>query len=54
MGVVLKEMKESRYWLRVIAAAQMLPLPEVQPLLKDAQELCSITARSIFTAKRNG
>ena len=53
MGVVLKEMKESRYWLRIIAAADMLPLPEVHPPLNEAEELCSITARSIFTAKRN-
>jgi len=53
MGVVLKELKESRYWLRVISAAELLSLPEVKTLLKEAEELCSIAAQSILTAKKN-
>jgi four helix bundle protein len=53
MGIVLKEMKESRYWLRVILAAGLLPPDEVVPSLKESEELCAITASSILTARRN-
>jgi four helix bundle protein len=51
MGVVLKELKESRYWLRGIAQANLVPRPVVTPLLTEVEELCAITARSILTAK---
>lgn len=51
LGVVLKELKESRYWLHVILEARLLPAPIVDPWLQECQELCAITAKSVLTAK---
>ncbi len=52
LGVVLKELKESRFWLKVIERAELLPPQRLAPLLKECEEPCSIIAQSIITAKR--
>lgn len=51
LGIVLKELKESRYWLRLICQTEMLLLQRVEPLLQECEELCAIVAKSISTAK---
>lgn len=51
MGVVLKELKESRFWLNVIHRTEFLSPRRVELLLKECEELCAIIAKSIFTAK---
>jgi four helix bundle protein len=51
LGIVLKELKESRYWLKIIHNAGLLPLDHIKPLLAECEELCAIIARSIFTAR---
>jgi four helix bundle protein len=53
MAVVLKELKETRFWLRVIHRTQMLPPERVMPVLDECEQLCAITGKSVFTAKRN-
>jgi four helix bundle protein len=53
MGVCLKELRESRAWLRIIAHRQMLRDTQVLPLLNETEELISIFGASITTAKRN-
>jgi four helix bundle protein len=46
-SIVLKEARESRMWLRLIAAANLGPADEVGPLLNEANELVAIfTTRS--------
>ena len=52
LGVALKELKESRYWMKMILASQMVAEGEVKPALKECNELIAILAKSIFTAKR--
>jgi four helix bundle protein len=52
LGVVLKELKESRFWLRVIHQTQLLAPQRVEPLLKECDELCAIIGKSYITAKR--
>ena len=54
MQVVLKELRESFYWLRLIHKAKLVPAsdPELSVLLQEARELCNIIAKSIVTAKR--
>ena len=52
LGVVLKELKESRFWLKVIGRAGLVPPQRLAPLLIECEELCSIIAQSIITAKR--
>jgi four helix bundle protein len=51
LGIVLKELKESRYWLRVIQRTEMVPSSRIEPLIIECEELCAIIAKSIFTAK---
>ena len=52
MSIVLKELKESRFWLRLISRTEMLTSNRVEPSLDECQQLCAIVAKSILTAKR--
>ena len=49
--IVLKELRESRYWLRFIIAAKLLPANLVSDLLAECSELCDIIGKSVSTAK---
>ena len=51
LGIVLKELKETRFWLRVILRASVLDSSRVEPILCECEELCAIMAKSILTAK---
>ena len=51
LGIVLKELKESRYWLRVILHSEIMSPKRVEPLIQECDELCAIIAKSILTAK---
>jgi len=52
MSIVLKELKESRFWLRLISRAERLTCNLIQPALDECQQLCAIVAKSILTTKR--
>ncbi|MGZ3537658.1 MAG: four helix bundle protein [Thermodesulfobacteriota bacterium] len=52
MSIVLKELKESRFWLRLISRTKMLTSDHTEPVLNECQQLCAIIAKSILTAKR--
>ncbi len=52
MSIVLKELKESRFWLRLISRTEMLASNRIEPVLEECQQLCAIVAKSILTAKR--
>ena len=52
MSVVLKELKELRFWLRLISRTEMLTSNRTQPVLDECQQLCAIFAKSILTTKR--
>lgn len=53
MQIVLKELRESHYWIKLIIAAQMISSKQdiLKSLLIESQELKSITAKSVVTAK---
>jgi len=53
LGVVLKELKETRFWLKVIYRTKILPHQDVEPYMKECDELCAVIAKSIITAKAN-
>lgn len=40
--IALKEARESHYWLRIIAATEMIPPNRVQPLVDEANEIVAI------------
>jgi len=50
MKVVLKELKESRVWLKIIRKKSYLPPQSVEGALKECEELIRIVAKSISTA----
>ena len=53
MQIVLKELRESHFWIRLIYAAKLVP-PEDETLiliLRESKELANITAKSVVTAK---
>jgi len=52
MSIVLKELKEARFWLRLISRTEMLAPHRIDPVLGECQQLCAIVAKSILTAKR--
>ncbi|MFH1563225.1 MAG: four helix bundle protein [Nitrospirota bacterium] len=51
MGIVLKELLESRYWLKVVKRAQLLSHTRLQNILDEAEELCKMIGKSVLTAK---
>jgi four helix bundle protein len=53
LQIVLKELKESLYWLRLIQKASLIhPAdPNLSALLQEATELANIVAKSIITAR---
>lgn len=53
LGIVLKELKESRFWLRLIQRTDLIKAKHVEPLTQECQELCAIVAKSILTARKN-
>jgi four helix bundle protein len=52
MSIVLKELKESRFWLRLIDRTQMLSPKDVHPVIGECEELCAIIGKSVSTAKK--
>ena len=53
LGVCLKELKETKRWLRLIGRVELIPLPRLRPLLIEIEELIRIFSASIRTAEKN-
>ena len=52
MSIVLKELKEARFWLRVIQRTGMLSISDTGPaIIDEGEQLCAIAGKSIITAK---
>ena len=51
LGLSLKELKETRYWLRLIQNTKMLDPQYADPLFEECDELCAIIGKSISTAR---
>ena len=49
LGIVLKELNESKIWLEIIKRSKLLPLDQVQLVLNECIELSKIIAASIRT-----
>ena len=53
LTIGLKELKETRIWLKIIAASEFVkPRDRVTPLLQETEELIAIFFRSIQTARK--
>jgi len=53
LKVCLKELKETRRWLRLIERSRMLPEKSLAPILAETEELIRIFFTSIRTAEQN-
>jgi four helix bundle protein len=53
LGICLKELKEIKRWIRLIARLELIPIKNVRPLLIETEELIRIFSASIRTAERN-
>ncbi len=53
LSIVLKELRETRIWIRLIIKAALIPDDRIQPLLDECQQLANIIGKSIVTAKSN-
>ncbi len=51
LGLALKEIRESHYWLKLVDRASLLPPTRMAEILKEADELTRIIAQCVITAK---
>jgi four helix bundle protein len=51
LSICLKELRESRFWLRLIMKTELLPDKKMGSLLDESSQLCKIIGQSILTAK---
>ncbi len=52
LSVALKELRESRMWIRMIIRGELLPEARMNDLLDEANQLCKIMGQSLVTAKQ--
>ncbi|HAP67967.1 MAG TPA: four helix bundle protein [Nitrospinae bacterium] len=53
MGIVEEEADEAIYWMELLVESGSLKSDQVEPLIKEANELLAITVSSIKTARSN-
>ena len=51
LGIVLKELRESCVWIKLITRSELLPIPRMAPLLDECEQLGRIIGQSLITAK---
>ena len=53
LSISLKELRESRFWIRLIIRSELLSDAQMTNVLDESTQLCKIVAQSIVTAKQN-
>jgi four helix bundle protein len=53
LAIVLKELRESTVWIRMIVKSELIPHPRLERLQDECDQLCKIIAKSLVTAKSN-
>ncbi|WP_040766403.1 four helix bundle protein [Novipirellula maiorica] len=53
LGITLKELRESRSWIKLILKAELLKEHRMSLLLDETNQLCNIIGKSVVTAKAN-
>jgi four helix bundle protein len=54
VNIALKELVETRGWLKFVVIAELLGAGKIQVLSDECDQLCRILGKSIATAKSNG
>lgn len=53
VNVALKELVETKGWLKFIVLSELLPARRVQVLVEECEQLCRILGKSVATARGN-
>jgi four helix bundle protein len=53
LRIVLKELRETRYWLRLIVCGKLISEQKMEELIDESDQLCRIIGKSVATAKDN-
>lgn len=53
LKICLKELRESRAWLRLVIKSNLIAAARMEPLLDECDQLCNILAQSLITAQHN-
>jgi len=53
LGIVLKELRETRIWLKLSVKTATMKTNRLNPLIEECTELMNIIGKSIVTAKAN-
>ncbi len=53
LAIVLKELRESSVWIRLIVKSELMPEQRLEMLRDECDQLCKIVAKSLVTAKSN-
>ncbi len=53
LAIVLKELRESSVWIRLIVKSELIPEQRLELLRNECDQLCKIIAKSLVTAKIN-
>ena len=52
MQIVLKEMRESFFWLKLLQRTEKIANEMIKPLIDESNEFISILVKSIYTSKQ--
>jgi len=53
LSICLKELRESRFWIRLIVESELLPTEKMADLQDECTQLCKIVGKSLITARKN-
>ncbi len=53
LSICLKELRESRFWIRLIVRSDLLSAKKMGDIEDESSQLCKIVAQSLVTAKKN-
>ena len=53
LSICLKQLRESRFWIRLIVESELLSKKKMGDLQDECTQLCKILAQALLTAKKN-
>jgi len=53
LRIVLKELNESRVWLKIVVSAGFAPEQQLRSLIDECDQLCRIIGKSVTTSRTN-
>ena len=51
LKIALKEMNETRIWIKILIRAKLMPSAQLAPVLDECEQLCRILSASVNTVK---